>query len=119
VETGAIDFCSIGQTSGSTRAISDNACAWRSASGVVGLPVTGPNAMRMFIATHEEGGSLRFGPGVGSHFSASRRTCELRYSVMISGQFAIWALICLMIGAPGAPADAVFTERGEFSARVY
>src|SRR4029450_13174471 len=59
-----------------------------------------------------------FGPAVGFHLRASRRTCELRYWVMTSGQFAIWALICLMIGAPGRPAVALLTESGSFATRI-
>src|SRR5262245_52995481 len=46
------------------------------------------------------------------------RAAELVYSVMIRGQFAIWALICLMTGEPGPPAVALLTDSGSFPTRI-
>src|SRR4029079_6108820 len=83
-----------------------------------GVPRTDPTEIRMFIATQEYGGSPGFGVAAGSHLSAARRTSELRYCVMTSGQFAIWALICLMIGAPGRPAVALVPDSGRLAPRI-
>ena len=112
VRIGVIDRCSSGHRSGSRAAARLWASAWRAGSGATGLPLVGPNEIRMLSPTKTYGALPSAGGFVGSHLIAARNVAPSLYWVTTSGQLSSAPLIRLMNGKPASPPMALVNERG-------